>query len=201
MDTLKLKIPGLFDDIPTILPMIHLAPPDYPVIQLKSTDSTYKCTISKVNIDFSFIPTKPIKDYKEIENSFNDKANKIVEIVVGYGDGIVNKVGFVLNYFIPHDDPVTKITNTYISRQIGKPSEISIRFNNREENKTPIINNITYITNANVTNSYEESLGIHIQRDINNQVNNDVLTLEFISDFIKQRSKEFYKSELDKVVT
>jgi hypothetical protein len=200
MDKLKLKFSELFDDIPTILPMVQLAPPDYPVIQLKSTDNTHKCSISKVNIELSFTP-KSIEDYKDIENSFYEIIASFVETVIEYNNNMINRVGFVLNYFIPDTDPVTKITDAYINKQIGTTSEISIRFNNREESNSPIINNITYITNANIINSDGNSSGIHIQRDINNQVTNDVLTVEFISTFIKQRSKEFYKSELYKVVT
>jgi hypothetical protein len=82
--------------------------------------------------------------------------------------------------------------------------EISIRFNKKEKYAVLIINNITYITDSVAVYPHERGKGVHIQRDINNQIsteiNNNALTVEFITDFIKQKSKEFYKAKLDKVI-
>lgn len=82
--------------------------------------------------------------------------------------------------------------------------EISVRFNKKEKLAGLIINNITYIKDAEATYPHERSKRARIQRDINNQIstetNYNALTVEFITDFIKQKSKEFYKSELDKVI-
>ena len=43
---------NIFDQMPTIIPVPVTAPPEIPVVILKSGDGTYTCNISKVRIDF-----------------------------------------------------------------------------------------------------------------------------------------------------
>lgn len=113
MDHLNLEFKDLFNDMPVILPYARSAPINFPVIYLKSVDNKYKCSISKSTIDFSLFPTEVVEDYSEIEDLFNRKADSIVKAVNNFRKVKIIRIGFVLNYFYPNENPVSKIIDTY----------------------------------------------------------------------------------------
>lgn len=198
MHPLNFKLNNIFDAMPNILPLPEDVPKEVPVVILKSRDNTYRCNISRANIDFSLSP-RNLDDFSEIEMSFGETAEGLLRAIEEYNKIKIIRIGFVINYFIPDENPASKIVNTYIKKQMSKTNEISIRFNQIQKEKNITINNITYLASTELNIEGKKIKGIHIQKDINNQVNNK-LTFDFLRNFIKLKSKDFSKEELDKVV-
>ena len=197
---LNMKLGRLFDLLPTMISLPEDAPKELPVVLLKSKDNEYSCNISRINIDFMFTPKKTYEDFSEIEFFFNEKALSLLKFIEEYNEVNINRIGFVLNYFMLNENPTSKIAHVYIKRDIGETNELSIRFNKKIKEDNLFVNNITSISSMEVDFDGKKQKGILIQRDINNQVSNHKLKFEFLRDFIQQRYNDFSKKELDKVV-
>ncbi|MHB8102360.1 MAG: hypothetical protein ACYDEF_09350 [Methanosarcina sp.] len=199
--SLNFKLNNLFDDVPTILPMPPQAPKEIPSVLLKSVDNKYKCNISRSNIDFSFFPQENVEKFSDIESSFDKTAVDFIKVIDEDNTTSVNRIGFVITYFIPDVDPSAKIVDNFIKKSIGKTDEISIRYNQIEKKNNVTINNVTIIMASELIVNGKKLKGIIIQRDVNNQVSRTNLDSDFLTDFIRQKYKEFSKEELDKVLT
>lgn len=197
---LSFKLGKIFDTIPTILPIPEEAPKELPVVLLRSKDNLYSCNISRSSVDFAITPQKAIEDFLEIAESYDENIISLLGAINEYGKISINRIGFVINYFISNENPTSKISDIYIKKQIGNVDEISIRFNKKRRDGNLFINNVTYISNKELLTNGKKNRGILVQRDVNNQVSKNKLTFDFLKEFIKQRYNEFSKEELEKVV-
>lgn len=197
---LNTKLDRLFDMLPTMIPLPDDAPKEIPVVLLKSKGGEYSCNISRNKVDFIFSPKKNYEDFSEIKYFFNEKAMNLLRAIDEYNEININRVGFVINYFILNEKPTSKIAEVYIKKDIGETNELSVRFNKKTKENNLFINNVISISNLEVNFGGKKQKGILIQRDVNNQVSNNKLTFDFLKNFVKQRYTDFSKKELDKVV-
>jgi hypothetical protein len=185
---------GVFDQIPTILPIPSDAPPEIPRVNMVSSNGVYLCNIAKNRIDF-------IVNYMNSGNSVTVNLENFIKMVHAFSETIfryknIVRFGFVGRYFINDNDPVNKIQSKYLKREIGDLHEISIRYNKRFERDGLVLNDVIEINQGNIVdNGIVSQVGISVQRDINN-VPVDSLNFEKVMSIVSSCENKFKLSAI-----
>lgn len=180
---------GVFDKMPTIVPIPEDAPPEIPRVTMQSSDGAYVCNISINRIDFVMNGTNSGDSISVTLEKFLKKVRIFAQVVF---DSIrITRFGFVGRYFIGQKNPVNRIQSKYFKNDIGEVSEIGIRFNKRFKMNDITCNDNIEISQGSVIelNGPQED-GIMINRDMNN-VPKGLLQLEDILSILKYRQDNF----------
>lgn len=204
INPLNKKLNNLFDGVPIIMPVpdSDKIKVELPVVQLTSKTSGYRCNISKNRIDFFYRPKNIIKDFKNIKNEFNDKAIKFIETVLDSNVSLVNRIGFVIDYFIEHNNPSLRLQKKYISLQLGDLRDIAIRFNKKNIIENLSINDVTNMQTGFLIVDKKQKKGFLIQRDINNIIleKNMRFDILHLKNFLNYCYNLILKKEIERLV-
>jgi hypothetical protein len=190
----------VFNQMPIIMPIPLDAPPEIPVVILRSMSDVYSCNISRSRIDF-FVKPGENDDSNQHLIDFIEHIRPFASVV--FANRKVNRFGFIGQYMIRTNDPVSKIHGKYLKYNFGDLEELSIRFNKRFKSKNGnlLMNRLIDISKANFTEKNgKEQVGIFIQKDINNVPNDRYLNIEDVLAIIKSEQDDFNSESIMELV-
>lgn len=184
------EIDEVFDNPPINIPVPPDAPPEIPVLQASSSNGFYSLTISKVRIDFTLINHIVDDEANSRAKDFQALASKFVNYISN--NHPIVRFGLVSTTIATESNPVDKLRNKYFNNNVGKPYELSVRFNNRKQKDKYLINDIVEISSTfAVLNNKQTHINV-INRDINNVAQQGVVLRKKFTEEIL----EVYYSEL-----
>lgn len=157
---------GVFDAIPTILPIPKELPPDVPLVVQKSSSGSLACNISRSRIDLFAHRVSDDVTNAAMFKDFNVQVNSFQQYVTSKTD--IVRFGLICRYFIKDENAIATIRAKYFKEVLGDVSELSLRYNQKEAFQTFEINDVVEISAAQLLIVGQENKGILIQRDINN---------------------------------
>lgn len=197
-DKIDEALNGIFDQMPTIIPVPSDAPPEIPLVMMNSKNGKYNCNIARSRIDFTvnFAATTGSNTVQLSE--FIELARPFASLIFGYKE--IVRFGFVGQYFFKNTDPIKKIQSKYIKNNLGDLEELNIRYNRRFENNGIVCNDIIDISKGalNETGKASQS-GVFIQRDMNN-VPVETLKIEDVISIIVNRQDKFKLSGIMELI-
>lgn len=194
----------LFDLIPIVNPIPQIPQgftdiPDIPVVTLQSSHQGYQGTISKGRADFYYNYTGQ-KEYEKVLEEVAQYAKQFMEFF--YSKQQVNRVGCVLNVFLPEENPVKTIAKKYANRDLQNGEELAVRFNRRTQTEGILLNNIINVRSEVLTfDKQVPSKGIILECDINNVVQPMQLTVEQCTAIFKYALNQFSAEEVKKLIS
>ncbi|MFE3973273.1 MULTISPECIES: hypothetical protein [unclassified Peribacillus] len=189
---------GVFDQMPTILPIPADAPPEIPSVTMQSSNGLYVCNIAKNRIDFVMNCINSGDSASVIFENFISKIRLFSNVV--FGSKNIIRFGFIGRYFYKRNDPAKVIQSKYFKDDLGELEEINLRFNKRFESNDLSFNDVVEISKGSVSeNNGPEQYGIVIQRDMNN-IPVVSLQKEDMLSVIKSREDNFKLSGISELV-
>lgn len=189
---------GIFDEMPTILPIPAEAPPEIPSVIMRSSNGIYGCNIAKTRIDF-------IVNYTNSGDSVSIQIEKFIKKIRPFSAAVfshktISRFGIVGKYFFKESSPTNKIQRKYLKKDLGDLEELTIRFNKRFESNSLTVNDVIDISKGSIQeNGKSQQFGIVIQRDMNN-IPVDILNIEDVISIVVDRSKSFSLSGISELV-
>lgn len=188
---------GIFDQMPTILPIPPDAPIEVPSVIMKSSNGIYTCNVAKNRVDFIVNYTNDGESISISFEKFNKLINSFSTAVYSYKN--IVRFGLIGTYFCKDNDPANRIKTKYFQKEIGDLTELNVRFNKRFTNNNIVFNDIVEVNNASVNENGIDIDGIIIQRDMNN-VPVKVLPLEEVFSVISSNQKKFHLSGITELI-
>ncbi|MEH7249172.1 hypothetical protein V7114_20645 [Neobacillus niacini] len=180
---------GIFNNMPTILPIPADAPPEIPRVIMQSSNGLYQCNIANSRIDFTANFTNSGNSASIQLESFIEKVRTFAALIFGLKK--IVRFGFVGQYFFKNNDPTKRIQSKYLKNDLGDLEELTIRFNKRFENKGTLLNDIIEINKGGfVENGNIQQKGVIIQRDMNN-IPGEPLKIEDVISIIVSNENKF----------
>lgn len=198
MDKIDDALEGIFDQMPTILPIPPDAPPEVPNVIMNSSNGIYNCNIAKSRIDFSVNYASSSNSVSVDIESFIDKVRLFATVVFSYKN--IVRFGLVGQYFFRNPDPLKKIQSKYLKTDLGELEELSIRYNKKFESHGIEVNDLIEVSKgAYMENGRTKQFGVFVQRDMNN-VPVDSLKIEDVISLIISRQNNFKLSGIKGLV-
>ena len=168
----------------------------------KVSNLGYNCNIARSRVDFLFNPEKEIADFADFEKEYNTHATRFINAVFKSIKPIkVNRIGFVIQYFIADNNQTETIKKKFVSKDLEDLRDLSIRFNKNNLVGDLKINDITNIQTGMITKNNKEDRGILIQRDFNNIVRTgNALAITFLKKLLKKAYSYSTKRFIEEVV-
>ena len=187
---------GLFDQMPTIIPIPSDAPAEFPSVIMRSSNGVYVCNISKTRIDL-------VVNLAQSSESFSVNIEKFLNQVKNFSRVIlemkeITRFGFVGTYFIQKTNPISEIQTKFIKNEKQKQNleELSIRYNSRSSYENLTINDVVEISKGEINGTQE---GIVIRRDFNNIPVNS-LELSLLLSTIEAHKSKFVQSGIMELI-
>lgn len=195
---LNKKTGGIFDSVPTIIPIPVEAPPEIPIVQMSDTQSRFKCTIARNRVDIYLnMDLNDTKEKKEVDNmKFFDLSKKLVNYIISINSII--RIGMVSDSFFETNEPIKVISEKYL-KSSENMDEISFRYNKKKFEFSIWFNDVIEVYSNVLLNKNESKPGVSIRRDINSvlsnglNINKNTCTLiidHFSKDLLSDRIKE-----------
>lgn len=192
------KMQNLFDGIPTILGIPEGAPPEIPIVNLKSEQAGYTCSIARSRADLT-LSRNDERPNQDLLVDFNRKTMPFVEYLLSKRE--VVRFGMVSRYFYTDADSIKTIKNKYFNDSIGSVCELSIRFNQQSEFEGFVINDIVDVGAQIAIVRGQESKGILVSRDINNtQVPEKIIALSQLVNISKEFSSRLSEKNIQDLI-
>ncbi len=183
---------GIFDQMPTIIPVPPDAPPEIPTVNMQSSNGLYLCNIARNRIDLIVNCMISGDSVSVAVDKFINKIRPFAEVV--FSQKTIVRFGFVGRYFFKTNDAANMIKNKYFKVDLGSPEELSIRFNRRFQNGDLTFNDVIEINKGGINeNNIAQQNGIIIQRDLNNMPVGS-LGIEDIELVIRKKMDDFKAS-------
>lgn len=196
---LKKKIPDLSD--PFFIPVPEGAPQDIPLLRLTSKDSVFQCTIARGRFDFVFKPKieDQNKDFSDLKDNFAAYHSSFFSYFLQLIP--IKRIGYIGNFFSENKNATEYLKDNFLKKEIGKISELNIRYNEKLEipGSGIELNSIIKIDPAQLIPTLED--GILIQRDINTvQEVEYPFDMALYESFINYVVDKFSFSEINKIL-
>jgi len=198
MDKIDDALGGVFDQMPTILPIPPDAPPEVPSVIMNSSNGIYNCNIARSRIDFQINYANSHNSISINIEEFVEKARPFASLIFGFKN--ITRFGLVGQYFFRNSDPLKKIQKKYLKNDLGDLEELSIRYNKRFEHNGILMNNLVEVSKgAYMENGRAQQFGVFIQRDMNN-IPVDSLKIEDVISLIVSYQNDFKLSGIKGLV-
>lgn len=189
---------GIFDQMPTILPIPGDVPPEVPRVTMHSSNGLYVCNVANNRVDFI------MNCINSGDSSSVDLTNFVGKILafsnVVFGIKKISRFGMVGSYFYKDSNAAKTIQKKYLKNDLGDLEELNIRFNKRFESNGFTFNDVTEIQKGNASeNNGPQISGIIVTRDMNN-IPVKELKLEDLVSVIKSREEKFKISSVTELV-
>ncbi len=193
---------NIFDTIPTTIPVPDQLPPDVPVKTHRSKNNEFVYNISRSRIDFIRQRVSEGPDNNEMLKDFNIKVQHLTKYVLSKQECI--RFGLIAKYFVDDNQAIKTIADRYFKtseKNIGSASELSVRYNNVKKHKGFEINDIVDIASQIVEKNQKRTLGIIIQRDINNKPDSrKAFTFDSLKDVSSSFSHLIGEGEIERLI-
>jgi hypothetical protein len=190
---------GIFDQMPTILPIPQDAPPEVPSVIMQSSNGVYTCNIARTRIDL-------IVNYGNSGQSVSVNVEDFIKQIRIFSNSVnkykkFTRFGFVGRYFIKDNNPSKKVQNKYFKKDLGELEELNLRFNKRFESNQLTLNDVVEISKGTINEvGRTPQHGVFIQRDLNNvPVTSSVSTDEILT-VITSHQNRFTVSGLSELI-
>ncbi|MFS0776262.1 hypothetical protein ABC255_09670 [Neobacillus sp. 3P2-tot-E-2] len=190
---------GVFDQMPTILPIPQDAPPEVPSVIMQSSNGVYTCNIARTRIDF-------IVNYGNSGQSVSVNVDDFIKQIRIFSNSVskykkFTRFGFVGKYFLKDNNPSRKIQNKYFKKDLGDLEELNFRFNKRFESNELTLNDVVEISKGTINEVGRTSQqGVFIQRDMNNVPVSTSLATEEILKVITSHQNSFTISGISELI-
>ena len=160
-------------------------PNEMPLYQLISDNINVKISRARLDLSFKFIHNLNIKTILEITSDVSKLIAKLRNII---------RIGVFSDMFVDSSEisPINFFENKFIRKNIIKnPYEINFKYNIRDFFQQKELNKIfsfDKVSNFNINNEQKDD--ILIRKDINSVVTNEILSIDFILDFITEFSEK-----------
>lgn len=189
---------GLFDKMPTILPIADDVPSDLPSVIMQSSNGQFTCNISRTRIDI-IMNTHPSGNSLSVNlQNFIDKVKIFTETVNRFRN--FNRFGFIGRYFYKHSSPEKKIQSKYFKNDMGELNELNLRFNKRFTIEDKEFNDVVEISKGFVTENGRDISSIVIQRDMNNVPDSHTISEAEVIAVIEANQNKFSLSGISELM-
>lgn len=192
---------GIFDAIPTIIPLPDNAPLEIPVVQMFSIDGKYKLNIARGRIDFFCLSQTLTNSFKAIT------MQEVHGLVERFYKSILRskqlyRVGYVFTAFHEDNDAVRTIARKYFSgEEFYRCSELSLYRNLPITIEKKKINCLLKVSSGNVTKGQTDYPGIIIEQDINTPLTEtEKIDESVIVEVIKLATRYMDEHELERLL-
>lgn len=189
---------NLFNTIPTVIPVPNEVM-DIPVVQMKSSNGNYALNLARNRVDFIININPALSNYDDIIKKYKQFAIKLSEYYIAKIQ--IKRIGIVSRNFLAHQNPVQHIANKYFKDIVEGSFELNFRYNKRKKFNEHTINDVIEISQGQQLLNGNLTLGIIIQRDINNNLdwNKNLSKLE-LSQFIEKFYPLLFKNEVEELI-
>ena len=198
---INLKMNGIFDAIPIVMSVPENAPPEFPIVQMFSSDGVYKANIARGRIDLFYLPQN------SATNTNSATAIKATSIFKQFYESILSftkiyRVGCVFSSFKEDNRAIETLAERYfIGNDFRKSSELSFYRNTPVLLKGVKMNRILKISTGKVNKGLAESEGIIIEQDINTlQSETEVISKDVVQEIIEYMASNMEEKELEKLL-
>lgn len=189
---------GIFNEMPTIVPVPSEAPPEIPSVTMNSSNGVYVCNIARSRIDFIINAINTGDSISVSVDNFINKIQPFSEAI--FSTKNIVRFGFVGRYIFKHTDPINKIQSKYLKQDLGELEEINLRYNKRFESNNMTFNDIVEISKGTITeNNGSPQNGVVVMRDFNNIPVGSLRLVDMMS-VIKLNENKFKLSGISELV-
>jgi len=199
--TINNQMGGLFDAIPTIIPVPENAPPEIPIVQMSSIDGKYKANIARNRIDFFCLALNTIDTFEGVTmRRTTINLRQFAESILKTTQ--VNRAGCVFAAFKEEEFAVQAIAKKYfIGEDIKRSSELSFSRNSPFVNRGVTLNRLLKISSGRLKKGPLDVDGIIIEQDINTvQTEKALVDKSTIFYMIDQMTSNMGDKELEKLL-
>lgn len=168
---LNQKTSGLFDADPLILPLADDVPAEFPRIQLKSKEDSYRLSVAKSRLDFAVIHRDGDEGVEFPDLKSIDYLSRIFEVLAETIKARIVR-GALVNNWAVHLDQVSAaeyLRKKYIidSAPISQPDELEVHYLRKATVSGFESNNWVRIRSARKASDPEDNRLVAVQMDIN----------------------------------
>lgn len=189
---------GIFDQMPTILPIPADVPAEVPRVTMQSSNGLYVCNVANNRVDF-------IMNCVNSGDSASVDLTNFIGKILSFSNVVfdlkkITRFGLVGRYFYKESNPGKAIQKKYFKSDMGDLEDLHIKYNKRFENNSLTFNDVIEVSISSVSENNGPAIsGVGIQRDFNNLPVNDLSMEEMIA-VIKSKENNFRLSGITELI-